>query len=145
MLQRIQSVFLFLAALASLLLFVFPFAATPTAVPGSDLFADAVFNIQDNIAILIFFVLGGLLALLSIFQFKNRTGQIRLGILAFIANLIGLVLAVIFFMQENNLGETAVDDQMGLYLPILAFVFILLAIRFIRKDDNLVRSMDRLR
>ncbi|MCB0704974.1 MAG: DUF4293 domain-containing protein [Saprospiraceae bacterium] len=145
MLQRIQSIFLFLAGLASFLLLAFPFAATPTAVAGSTLFADGQFGIDDNIGVTIFFLLGGGLAFLAIFMFKNRTGQIRLSILAFIANLIGLVLAIVFFMQENQLGETPVEDKMGLYMPIIAFITLLLAIRYIQKDDKLVSSMDRLR
>lgn len=145
MLQRIQSIFLFVAAIASFLLFVFPFAVSSTEIAESPLFADGEFDVQDNIAVLIFFVIAGLVAFGAIFAFKNRMSQIRLGILAFIANLIGLILAVVFFMQENQLGENTVEDQFGIYLPFIAFICILIAIRFIRKDDNLVKSMDRLR
>lgn len=146
MLQRIQSVFLLLAGLASLSLFGAPFATTPQAVEGSTLFADAAYNIQDQPALMALFGLAGLLAIISIFLFRNRLLQMRMSIFAFIANLIGIVLGVLFFMQNSqDVGDKAIDDGIGLYLPVAAMILALVAYRFISKDEKLVRSMDRLR
>lgn len=145
MIQRIQSIFLFLAGVCSLLLLALPFAATEAPVAQSAMFSDAEYSVQDNTGVMVLFILGGALSLLAILLYRNRGGQIRVGILAFIANLIGLVLALVYFMQNNQLGSTDVTEQLGIGMPFLAFVFLLLAIRFIRKDDNLVRSADRLR
>ena len=108
MIQRIQSIFLFLAAASSFLLLLFPFASTDAPVAASEMFADSAYSVQDNTGVLVLFLLGGGLALLAIFLYRNRGGQIRLAILAFIANLIGLVLALVYFMQDNKLGTTEV-------------------------------------
>lgn len=146
MLQRIQSIFLLLAGGASLGLFGLPFATTSEAIEGSTIFADAAYSVQDQIGLMILFGLGGMLALISIFIFKNRTLQMRLSILAFIANLIGVVFGVLYFMQNSaDTGKQAVNDGLGVYLPIAAMILLLLAFRFINKDEKLVKSMDRLR
>jgi protein-S-isoprenylcysteine O-methyltransferase Ste14 len=147
MIQRIQSLFLLLAAGGLGALFAFPFASTPTAVEGSVLFADTAYSVFDNPVLMGFFAVAALLALISIFLFKNRTLQVRLSIFSFITALLGLIVAVIFFLQDP-FPETeyeTIQDQLGLYLPLGAMVLLLLAMRFIRKDDKLVRSMDRLR
>ncbi len=146
MIQRIQSIFLLLAAAAAFGLFALPFASTADAVQASGLFADATFNLQDNIALLILFCLAGGLALVSIFLFNNRKNQLLVSRLAIIANVVGFVLAIILFMQDfSNLGNVNPEDELGVFLPILFIVFGVLALRSINKDEKIVRSMDRLR
>jgi len=146
MLQRIQSIFLLLAGGASLGSFGLPFATTSKAVEGSTIFADAAYTVQDQMALMILFGLGGALALISLFTFKNRTLQMRLSIFAFIANLIGVIFGVLYFMQNSaDTGSQAIDDGLGIYLPVAAMILLLLAFRFINKDEKLVKSMDRLR
>ena len=147
MIQRIQSIFLFLAGGLSFGLLGLPFATTDKQVASSQIFSDSLFNLNDNIALLIFFCIAGALAIIDIFLYKNRQLQIRLGIFAFIANIIGLLLGLILFMQDpiTEAQGVEVDDGAGLYMPIVAGILLLLAIRFIRKDEKLVRSADRLR
>lgn len=127
-------------------LFGLPFASIAEAAPESRLFADRVYNLMDTPALIVLFGIAGLLAIVSIFLFKNRKLQMRLTIFAFIANLLGVVMAIIFYMQNSqDLGEQAVNDGAGIYMPVASFVLLLLAYRFINKDEKLVRSMDRLR
>lgn len=146
MIQRIQSIFLFLAAAASLGLWGLPFASTNSALSGTTIFTDGLFNIQDNVGMMAFFSGAAALALLAIFLFNNRTLQMRLTIFAFIANLLGMVLGVLYYMQNSaDVGAEAINDEMGVYLPFLTIIFTLLAYRFISKDEKLVKSMDRLR
>lgn len=86
------------------------------------------------------------MALGSIFLFKNRKLQIKLGIFAFIAILLGLVLTVVLFIQDPIMEQDAMPgDGWGIIFPVVAMVAILIAQRYIRKDENLVQSMDRLR
>jgi peptidoglycan/LPS O-acetylase OafA/YrhL len=147
MIQRIQSIFLFLAAACAFALFAFPFGTTESAVTGSEIYNDGVYDIQDNIALLALFCIAGGLAFISIFMFKNRRTQLLLGRFAIIANIIGFILVLVFYF--NNAGELqGVDDQeniLGFSLPIAFLVFAFLAQRAINKDDQLVRSSDRLR
>lgn len=146
MIQRIQSIFLLLASAAAFGLFGLPFASTAEGVSSSALFSDQLFSITDSPFLLALFCLAGGLSLISIFLFRNRKTQLLVGRLAIVANLIGLVLAIILFIQDQqNLGSAEPSDGLGLYLPLLFLVFGLLAQRYILKDEKLVRSMDRLR
>lgn len=147
MIQRIQSIFLFLASACSFSLFGLPFANVEEKVANSALFSnDTVYNLSDSTALLGVYVLAGFLALAAIFLFKNRKQQTVVARIAAVVNLIGIILAVVLFMQDPVMESSVTpDDGLGLYLPILGFVLNLLAIRAIGKDEKLVKSMDRLR
>lgn len=142
MIQRIQSIFLLLAAGASFSVLAFPFASKKGTVTSA-IFADQVYDVQDNIVLLVLFAIAGALAAISIFLYKNRTIQIRLAIIALLVNLAGIAFAVIYLLQQVNFASIAFS--IGIFLPLLAVIFIWLAQRNIRKDEKLVRSMDRLR
>ncbi len=150
MIQRIQSLFLLLAAALDITLVALPlpFAESDQPIKGSSLFADSQYDVFDQPALLALFALGGLLALIALFLFKKRPVQIKLTRFAFIATLLGFILAVIFVLNDGTLtgASTAqIDDEPGAFFPLLSLIMLLFALRFIRKDENLVRSMDRLR
>lgn len=147
MIQRIQSLFLLLAAACAFCLFAFPFGTTSSPVADNTLYQDAEYNIMDSPALLGLFCVAGGLAFISIFLFNNRKTQIMLGRFAIIANIIGFVLVIVFYIN-NSEGLTPGQDQeniVGFSLPIAFLVFAFLALRFISKDEKLVDSMDRLR
>lgn len=147
MIQRIQSIFLLLAGVSAFALFAVPFGTTPEPVAESVIYADGVYNIKDSVGLLILFCAAGALALISIFLYNNRKSQLLIGRFAIIANIIGFILVIIFYV--NNAAElTSINDQenyLGFSLPIAFLVFAILAQRAITKDENLVRSSDRLR
>ena len=146
MIQRIQSLLLLFGAIAVFGLFKLPFGSVTPSIKASPIFSDGIFNIQDHPALLGLFSIAGILALVAIFLFNNRNLQKVLSRVSIIASIIGMVLAVVLFMQDaTNMGNQTPSEGLGLGLPILSIIFILFAIRFINKDDNLVRSMDRLR
>ncbi len=147
MIQRIQTVFLFLAALAFIALFQFPFAVSDVASKG--FLQDKVFNIFDNPVLIALAGLGGLIALIAIFLFKNRPLQIRLTYLTIITGVLLIVAAVVLFLNEGNsqqiIEKGQISDSIGLYMPVLGLIFGFLAAKFIKKDEKIVRSADRLR
>ncbi len=145
MIQRIQSIFLLLASACAFSLFAFPFATGPTT--QSTFFEDGLYNLQDNIGLLALFCLAGLLTFIGIFLFRNRKTQLLVNRIAITANIIGLVLAVVLFMNDSQNMNQSVnpDDGIGAYLPFAFLVFAFLANHFINKDEKLVQSMDRLR
>ncbi|MEO1258218.1 MAG: DUF4293 domain-containing protein [Bacteroidota bacterium] len=146
MIQRIQSIYLLLAAAAGFGLLALPFATTPENVETSALFADAAYNVNDNIGLLVLFAVAGALALAAIFMFNNRKTQMKLAQVAIVANVVGLILAFILILQDGaNLGAVDPDDGIGAYLPFGFLLFGILALRAIGKDEKLVKSMDRLR
>ncbi len=146
MIQRIQSIFLLLASLAFFSLFSNPMSfatseATVNATNTSSVLADGIFNIQDNIGLIILTVLGGVLALIAIFLFNNRSLQMKISNFSIL-----VALSTVGFLGFLISKETTTFEMgFGLAAPILAIIFSALATRFIKKDDKVVKSMDRLR
>lgn len=143
MIQRIQSIFLFLAAASTGGLFGLPFARTNEEIGSSALFADSIFNISDHLLLTAAFSLAGVLSLIAIFLFNNRKLQMKMSIMAIIATILGIGSGIFFFLSDPA-GEQA-SPGLGSALPLLMILFLLLGWRNIRKDENLVRSMERLR
>ena len=85
-----------------------------------------------------------LLAIISIFTFKNRQTQFVLGRLNIILNLI--LLGFFVYQSLNASGETTVSEKgVGMLLPFVSIVLLVLANKAIKKDEDLVKSVDRLR
>ncbi len=145
MIQRIQSVFLLIAAVAFALLFQFPFVVSDVADEG--FLADKDFDVFDHIALMILAGVAASLTLISIFLFKKRKIQIRVTYLSILVGISVLITAgVMFYEQALVLFEkAAIHQRLGLYLPLIGLIMGFFAIRFIRKDDKIVKSMDRLR
>lgn len=142
MIQRIQTIYLFLAATAGFSVLALPFATNEQAVAGTKLFADKAFNTSDNIGLLVLFAVASALALAGIFLFKNRPVQVKIAWGALVANILGGVLALLLLFQEGFGGASI---GIGAVLPIIFLVFGYLAIKGIQKDESTVRSVDRLR
>lgn len=146
MIQRIQSIYLFFAAVAGFGVLALPLANTAQMVATSSLFSDSAFTVSDNIGILVLFALAGTLAIATIFLFKNRLLQLKIGKLALGADILGVLLAAVLFWQDStNVNTVPISGGVGAFLPLLFLVLTALALRAIKKDESLVRSADRLR
>jgi len=144
MIQRIQSIFLLLAGIAFLGLLKLPFASSQEVI--SPFFEDKLFTVNDHVILLVLAILGGVIALANIFLFNNRSLQSRLCIILIIlAIFLPALAAWLIFSQQGNPSSNGIDDGLGLFLPVVALIFAVLANIFIKKDDKLVKSMDRLR
>lgn len=113
---------------------------------GVSLVMGAVNPIVMNNQIYVPFILDILVILLSvitIFQFKNRVLQYKLANLTLLCNVFvtGLFFLLNFF--KGNPGD--VHFTFGAFLPLIGGLFAFLAGHFIKKDEQLVRSADRIR
>lgn len=136
MLQRIQTVYLLIAAIVSGgLIFVLHLWVTNK---------DVIVYAKDSLLYLGLFLGSALLSLITIFKYKNRKSQFMLGRLNIILNFI--LLGFFVYQSLNISGETAVSEKgIGMLLPIVSIVFLALANKAIKKDEDLVKSVDRLR
>ncbi|MCC7466698.1 MAG: DUF4293 domain-containing protein [Saprospiraceae bacterium] len=151
MIQRIQSIYLLLAAIA-LACPVFLPLATATGdqaallATGDNFFADGTFWSKEHPAgYSLFILIAGTIGV--IFLYKNRPRQMQTAGALALATLIFMALYVALgVLNAQRLPETAsVNIGIGAFPPILAIVLLILAYRAIKKDENLVRSSDRLR
>jgi len=145
MIQRIQSLFLLISSASFWTLLGLPFASSEE--PTDAFLADQLYNYQDNIIILILVILGGALALLTIFLYKNRLLQRRLSYLVLIVGILLPFVVIFLFYNEatQHYLNTQINDGAGIYIPLITIVSTVLAIRYIKKDEKVVKSMDRLR
>jgi hypothetical protein len=136
MIQRIQSVYMLLvAAIAGGLTFMF---SLYTTTGGVEVFA------KDDPLYLSLFVASAILTLITIFLFKNRKLQFVLNRFNILLNLI--LLGVFVYRMLTLSGETEVSEKgIGIIIPIISIVLLVLANRAIKKDEDLVKSVDRLR
>ena len=103
------------------------------------------FHFMSDSTYTILFGLTTTLTLVSIMYFKKRQHQFVLNRLSTILNLI--LLGLFVYRSLNLSGETLVVSEkgIGMFLPIVAIVFLALANKAIKKDEDLVKSVDRLR
>lgn len=92
-------------------------------------------------------VLTILIAWIEIFKYKNRLTQIKLGTLnsLLIAGSLVYLVYLTYKAQSEILPIILGEYKIGLFMPAIALVLNSIANRFIRKDEKLVRSVDRIR
>lgn len=136
MIQRIQTLYLLVVALISgVLPFVFSLWSTEEGM---------VFYAQADLTFLGAFILSSCLAILSIFLYKNRKNQFVLNRLNILLNL--FLLGFFVYRSLNLSGEIVISEKgIGMLIPVFSIVFLVLANRAIKKDEDLVKSVDRLR
>lgn len=136
MIQRIQTLYLIISALIIAGLYVwFPLIQDSEGVTVIDKSEPLVF-------VLIFVSLA--LAIISILSFKKRQLQFVLNRLNIISNFV--LLGVFVYRSLKVSGETLVSEKgIGVLLPIISIVFLVLANKAIKRDEDLVKSVDRLR
>ncbi len=144
MIQRIQSLYLFISAGISLgLIFVLVLWKN---VANIEFFAMNLFD-DPNLAfkiVPILFLLSGLMSLISLFLYKTRLKQFILNRFNILINLI--LLGVLIYHLLTLSGEAQVSEKgIGVVLPVIVIVLLVLANKAIKKDEDLVKSVDRLR
>src|SRR5687768_14448318 len=139
MIQRIQSIWLLLAAAACFLTLKLSFYSGNVIQPDQSRRFENL-NSMSNIWLTILTFLLGILILIIIFLFKNRKLQMKLTILAIVLSIGHIIL---FFSQLKRFVEGSFD----LTSPVVFMVpvFLVLAARGIYKDERLIKSLNRLR
>ncbi|MEP1096637.1 MAG: DUF4293 domain-containing protein [Cyclobacteriaceae bacterium] len=163
MIQRVQSIFMFLAAVAMIAMSFFPLWVKADLETG-EIVTMTAFEIKyeqensetkerqllasQNILYLSIgaFLAGGIM-LYSLSRYKNRMTQVKLNALFSLLCALILVGLVLNMTKANQLIHPEFSGQykLGFFLPIVGMFNNFLANRFIRKDEALVRSADRIR
>lgn len=135
MIQRIQTVYLILALMTTAVLpFFFPLWTI----------AEKPFYFIQSQAYAALVGLSAALSLLGILSYKKRQHQFVIGRLNIILNLI--LLGLFVYRSLSISGGTSVPEKgIGMFLPIVSIVFLALANKAIKRDEDLVKSVDRLR
>ena len=151
MLQRIQTVYLLIVIAIVIASLFFPYA---TFVYNKSVFqfgafgldpVESDFSTRFPLYVGVFMILGSSIAAISFF--KNRKRQLLLGKLNYLLILITLVF--IFLDVDNISNQMLSNDQpiygIGTYLVVCTLPLVFMANRAIKKDEALIKSLDRLR
>ena len=147
MIQRIQTVFLFLSAIFAGILFFAPIASFGV---GEEILNLSIFGVENHtnaflllaLAILMFVV-----PVVTIFMYKKRELQLKLSSLNVFLNALFCGLIFLFYVDniQAKLSAETVVYAFGTYIPLINMVLSILAMRWIKKDIELIKSIDRLR
>ena len=129
MLQRIQTIWILLSVLGAVFLFI----------TGQDVDVFGNFPII-KVASIILVLVGAF----SLFSFKNRKRQIMLNNFSIIINAL-LIGVLVYWLQNLSGGIDFPEKGIEPISPSIAVICLFLANIFIKKDERLVKSVDRLR
>ncbi len=145
MLQRKQSIWLLIAALLNAGVIFFDLYRWHEVANGVDVKHEI--RVTNNYPMFIIVLVCTVLPLVTMFMYKQRKRQVMMT--AFnIAAVCGLNAQMLLKIGHEAKLSTAIASGtywIGAALPVISIIFLILAIVGIRKDDKLVKSMDRLR
>ena len=154
MIQRIQTIYLFVAFVMLVAVNFFPYATF--GVEGGSCVLTGMGVVDQGArpyagstmlcwGLPVFSLLAAVMALVAVFSYKQRVRQMRLcvyGILAVLA--FHVVLGVQAWIMYDALGAMP-ELTLTAQLPLISVIFFILAGRAVKRDEALVRSMDRIR
>jgi FtsH-binding integral membrane protein len=125
MLQRVQTIYLFIASIVTIGLGYMSYEL------ANSVYYFGLFGL-------------GIVLIVNIFLFKNRKLQIMINRLV----CIGLIALLGLSFYESGIlsGEKQFSEKdIKLALPVISIVFLLIANKYIKRDEALVKSVDRIR
>ncbi|WP_312901462.1 DUF4293 family protein [Chryseobacterium taichungense] len=129
MIQRIQTIWTFLAVLAAVFLFI----------TGQDVIISEGIPVLDVACVILV-----LIGLLSVFSYKNRKRQILLNNISIIINVL-LVGVLTYWLLNLSGGIQFPEKGIEPIFPLIAIICLFISNIYIKKDERLVKSVDRLR
>jgi hypothetical protein len=138
MIQRQQTLWLLLATIAALLSFMFPFVTGKGIQKGVEI--DKVIDASSNFILLVTTILSLVLSTAIIFLYKDRRLQMKL---CWFGIFISLGILTLYILEMKKLTRSTL--ALFCILPLIVLISFVLAYRNFRKDEKLVRSLDKIR
>ena len=147
MIQRIQTVFLFLSAVFAGILFFVPIAYYNVGTDVLDFSIFGVENISNAWLLLMLTILMLIVPFVTIFMYKKRELQLKLSSLNVFLNAVFCGLVFLYYVDsiQSIFSSDTISYSFGAYIPLINMVLSILAMRWIKKDIELIKSVDRLR
>lgn len=145
MLQRKQSLWLLIAALLNAGVFYFDLYRYHVIENGVD--TVKMLRVSDHYPSLLIGLVITLLPLVTIFMYNKRRQQMAMTFVSIVAigSFITMALSRVTGISKMIPAPTNESYWIGAVLPVVAMVFLFLAMLGIRRDEKLVKSVDRLR
>lgn len=157
MIQRIQTIFLLLVIIFITLSISLPIAFYSNFIQGQQFNYSVIGYLHptgsltagfSSIPLLLCGVISILLALTAIFTYKKRRFQFNVSGINILVILFYIGIIIYYFsdvITGTVTNDVKVSLKVPIVFPIIALIFNILAMLSIKKDDNLIKSLDRLR
>ena len=126
MIQRIKSLFLLICSLINLVYCYHLY------------FVDTLDKLISGVVVLLFPLIISIISFYTIFKYKNRQTQ-------FVLNRFSIILCFLFVGILIFMFDIISSFEWINLVPLFSIVLLVLANRAIKKDDDLIRSIDRIR
>ncbi len=156
MIQRVQTMYLVLVKIFALLFIFLPlgkvshdtgiFSFSIALIRVPEVFGEVMVNSWLRYGVIALAIIAMILSLIATLSYKNRKKQIKICHINTLAHI--LMITLTFFYVDNVIKEAFENDfsyGVAIVFPLLSLLLLLLAIRAIKKDENLVKAADRLR
>ena len=155
MFQRIQTIYIILFAILLFVASFMPFASVDVTDKSIYTLVPTGWESTEDSQVKSPFFVGYLVAIsfavLMLVNFKKRKKQLRYGKICYL--IIILTMVYMFNLVNKKLDLLSFDNQidlnvtynLGMYLLVASLPILFLANRSIKKDEDLIKSIDRLR
>lgn len=147
MIQRKQTIWLFVATLITSLAFILPYGINKVDVPMP---LESMLTAKNNLALMILTILTAATSFFGIFFYKNRKQQMNF-IFIPIVLAIGMLCFEIYNCYMTQVGNKMIVGLygsnliVGIFLPVISIILLAMAYNGIKSDEKLIRDTDRLR
>ena len=136
MIQRIQTIWMFIAAVAVFITLQFAFFSG-TLISDNSFYS---FTAKDNFILMVLTSALGTAILINIFLFKHRSVQFKICIIALLTE----CLIVFLYIKQTKQFSNWTYDLWAIF-HLVIFIALILAMRGIYKDNKLIKDSNRLR
>ena len=153
MIQRIQTIWFFLAAVASALLFCIPCSLLTVGSNSESAFTLKALGLQGvdgttlrySWGILTFSIVQTILPIVALLSYKNRKRQKLLSTCLLLGHILLLGTIIAYSYAYASDLKASVGYYYGMALPVVGYILVRLALRGVQKDEDLIRSTERFR
>ncbi len=150
MIQRIQSLYLLVGSIVQVLFatgtyFTFNALESSYKVTGSGFYNSTGEKTDGDMKTLILGIGIAALSLVTIFLFKNRKQQMKFARICALLTIAEIIFLVISYFNVKEIAENEISIGFASFILPISTILFLLAAKSIKKDDELVRSVDRIR
>lgn len=153
MIQRIQTIWFFLSAVASALLFCIPCSLLTVGSNSDSAFTLTALGLQGvdgttlrySWGILTFSIVQTILPIVALLSYKNRKRQKLLSTCLLLGHILLLGTIIAYSYAYASDLKASVGYYYGMALPVVGYILVRLALRGVQKDEDLIRSTERFR
>jgi len=153
MIQRIQSVYLAVSSFLFAAMFFFPFI-TLTGVSAiyelkimgiNSITANDESLVLQGIPLFVLLMVLAILPIIILFLFKKRVLQMRLIVFSMLLAIGFIILIGFYAFVISDLDITGWTLNYPLIFPVVSIIFLFMAYKAIKRDEDLIKSIDRIR